>query len=389
MPLEPLTGACSSPKEPSSPPWDDEEPVPFVDLHAQHAAIARELDAALHRVVSNGSFILGAEVAAFEAEFAAYCGVAHCVGVGSGTVALELALRAAGIEDGDEVIVPAHTYIASALAIVHAGATPVLCDVEDATGLLDPSAVEAAIGPRTTAIMPVHLYGQICDMQAIGEIADRQCLMVIEDAAQAHGATRAGRRAGSFGRAGCFSFYPSKNLGALGDGGAVCTNDGGLAERVRRMRHLGQRAKGEHLEVGYNERLDGLQAAFLRAKLPHLDGWNAARREHAHAYRSGLPSLRALGERSGSQCIYHVYPIRVSNREDSVRALADANVQTGVHYYPAIQAQPALASFFQRVDAPVARAWAQQELSLPMFAELTENQIARVVDACRGVAQSA
>ena len=244
----------------------------FVALDKQHAQIEDELMEAFARLLRTSAYTLGTEVEQFETEFADYCESGYCVGVSSGTAALSLALRAAGIGPGDEVIVPAHTFIASALGAVHAGATPVLCDVDEGTGLIDPDAARAAVTSRTAAIVAVHLYGQMCDMDAIGAIAKSRGLFVLEDAAQAHGALYNGRRAGSFGDAGAFSFYPSKNLGALGDGGAVCTDDEMLAARLRRLRNLGQRTKGEHMDLGFNERLDGLQAALLRVKLPYLDG---------------------------------------------------------------------------------------------------------------------
>ena len=262
--------------------------IPFADLEGQHAALAPELSAAFERVVGASAFILGEEVERFEGEFAAYCGTRHCVGVASGTAALTLALIAAGIGRGDEVIVPAHTFIATALAVIHAGATPVLCDVEDATGLLDPDAAEAAVGPRTSALLPVHLYGQTADMDAIGELARRRGLAVFEDAAQAHGALEGDRRAGSLSTAAGFSFYPSKNLGALGDAGAITTDDEELAVRARQLRDLGRRARDEHVLAGFNERLDGLQAAFLSVKLRHLDGWNEERRARSAEYRRAL-----------------------------------------------------------------------------------------------------
>ncbi len=242
--------------------------VPFVGLARQHAALGEQLRAAFERVLCADGFILGGEVEAFEREFAGYCQASECVGVASGTAALALVLIAAGIGPGDEVLVPGHTFIASALAVLHAGATPVFCDVQRDTGLIDPDSAAALVGPRTAAVIAVHLYGQVCDMDSINALAARHGLFVLEDAAQAHGATCDGRRAGSLGNAAAFSFYPSKNLGALGDGGAVCTGDAQLAARVRELRHLGQRGKGEHVVVGYNERLDGLQAAFLRVKLP-------------------------------------------------------------------------------------------------------------------------
>jgi dTDP-4-amino-4,6-dideoxygalactose transaminase len=358
--------------------------VPFVALDRQHAPIAAELEDAFRRVVGASAFILGEEVEAFEAEFAAYCGVGHCAGVASGTAALTLAIAAAGIGPGDEVIVPAHTFIASALGVVHAGATPVFCEVDDGTGLIDPGAAAAAVTDKTAAILAVHLYGQCCDMDALGEIAGARDLALIEDAAQAHGATWRGRRAGSLGTASCFSFYPSKNLGALGDGGAVCTDDPEIAARVRALRHLGQRRKGEHAYPGWNERLDGLQAALLRVKLAHLDGWNAARRTHAARYRDGLNGhARLLEERTESPCIYHLFPIRTNNRDGVAERLAAAGVATGLHYFPACYRQPPFAGQPASRDRfEFADAWAAQELSVPMFESLSEAETDHVLAAC-------
>jgi dTDP-4-amino-4,6-dideoxygalactose transaminase len=281
------------------------------------------------------------------------------------------------------VIVPAHTYVATALAVVHAGAEPVLCDVDADTGLIDPAAAAAAVGPRTAAIVPVHLYGRLCPIEPLAELARWHGLFLLEDAAQAHGAEREGRRAGSLGHAAGFSFYPSKNLGALGDGGAICTSDAALAERARRLRDLGQRAKGEHVEVGYNERLDSLQAALLRVKLPHLDGWNAARRAHAARYRELLPAeLRTPPDDGGTSCVHHLFPIRTRDR-DRLRARLDtAGVGTGIHYSPSLAGQPALAAFARPpAELPEAVSWAREELSLPMFPGLAEDEIERVATA--------
>ena len=364
--------------------------VPFVDLARQHAPLAAELQGAFERVVGASAFVLGEEVEQFEREFAAYCQTRHCVGVASGTAALGLALQAAGIGRGDEVIVPAHTFIASALAVLHAGATPVFCDVDDATGLIDPGSAAAVVTPRTAAILPVHLYGQVCDMDAVARVAERERLAVFEDAAQAHGATFRGRRAGSFGRAGCFSFYPSKNLGALGDGGAVCTNDGELARRVRALRDLGQLRKGRHELAGYNERLDALQAALLRVKLPYLDGWNEARRGHASAYREALDGcVRLLEEDARGRCVYHIFPIRVGDRDELAGRLALGGVETGVHYCPPCHRQPPIAERFStRGEFPVASSWAEEELSLPVFAHLRPEARAHVVKTCLAAIES-
>src|SRR3954468_5399036 len=357
--------------------------IPFVDLARQHQPIAAELHAAFERVLGASSYILGEEVARFEQEFAAYCGVRHCVGVASGTAALTIGALAAGVEHGDEVIVPAHTFIASALGLSHAGAVPVFCDVDPGTGLIDPAAAESAVTDRTAAILAVHLYGQMCDMDALEAVARRHGLAVLEDAAQAHGARYRNGRAGSFGRAAAFSFYPSKNLGALGDGGAICTNDDEVADQARRFRHLGQLGKGDHDVLGYNERLDGLQAAFLRAKLPHLDGWNEARRARAREYREALgSSLRLLEERPESPSIFHLFPIRIDDRDELASRLNAAGVATGVHYSPEVPAQPPYASPAAGDEFPESAAWAREELSLPMFESLTPEEVARVCEVC-------
>lgn len=357
--------------------------VRFVALERQHALIQGKLQGAFVRLVCSSAFTLGEEVERFEAEFAAYCDVAHCVGVASGTAALSLTLEAYGIGPGDEVIVPAHTFIASALAVAHVGATPVLCDVEDGTGLIDPEAARAAVGPRTAAVLAVHLYGQVCDMAAIEGFAKSEGLLVLEDAAQAHGARYCGRRAGSLGAAAAFSFYPSKNLGALGDGGAVCTDDAVLAARLRRLRNLGQKTKGDHVEIGYNERLDALQAALLRVKLPCLDGWNDARRRHARRYRELLPSpVRVVEERDESPSIYHLFPVRVQDRDGLAQTLRASGIETGVHYHPAVHAHPAWRGrSLGHGELPRAEAWAAEELSLPMHPDLLPDEIERVAES--------
>jgi dTDP-4-amino-4,6-dideoxygalactose transaminase len=365
--------------------------VPFVDLERQHAPLRAELEAAFNRVVGSSGFVLGAEVEGFEREFAAFCGVEHCVGVGSGTAAITLTLTAAGIGPGDEVIVPAHTFIASALGVIHAGAEPVLCDVGDGDGLIDVDSAAETCGERTAAILAVHLYGRACEMDSLRALAARRGLALFEDAAQAHGAAHGDRRAGALGDAAAFSFYPSKNLGALGDGGAVCTNDAGIAERVRSLRHLGQRAKGEHLLLGYNERLDGLQAALLRVKLPHVEAWNEARRSLAEAYREQLGGdLRMVEEGPARPSIHHVFPIRVPDRDGFAAHLAGQGVQTGVHYSPALHEQPALqGSVRTPVEVTESAAWAAEELSLPMFAEMRDDEVERVAEACLSAAAPA
>jgi dTDP-4-amino-4,6-dideoxygalactose transaminase len=361
--------------------------VPFVDLNRQHAPLTGELRAAFERVIGTDAFILGSEVEAFEREFAAYSEARDCVGVGSGTAAIALALIAAGIGPGDEVVVPGHTFIASVLGVLHAGATPVFCDVQRDTGLIDPDSAASVVGARTAAILAVHLYGQACDMGSINALARRRDLFVLEDAAQAHGATHDGRRVGSLGDAAAFSFYPSKNLGALGDGGAVCTRDPHLAARIRQLRDLGQGCKGEHRVIGYNERLDGLQAALLRVKLPHVDGWNAARRRHARRLRQGLPDdLVLLGERAATPCVYHLFPVRHRKRDSFAMQLRAAGIQVGLHYRRPAHQHAAFEGLPERArpkGLPEAEAWAAEELSLPMFAELREAELQRVAFACQ------
>lgn len=355
----------------------------FSPLDRQHLAIDTDLHAVLDRMLRSSAFVLGEEVEQFEAEFAAFCKATHCVGVSSGTAALELTLRASGIGPGDEVIVPAHTFIASALAVAHAGAVPVLCDVDEGSGLIDPEAARALVGPQTAAIIGVHLYGQPFDLHAIEALARPAGLLVVEDSAQAHGARYHGRTVGSLAAAGAFSFYPSKNLGALGDGGAVCTNDSALADRLRRLRNLGQRAKGEHVELGYNARLDGLQAAMLRVKLPHVDAWNEARRTHAARYRYLLSDVaRMLEERVDRTCVYHLFPIRLAGRDALAAALRERGIETGIHYSPAVHSHPAWAHYpLRHGDVPRAETWAIEELSLPMHPDLDRAEIEYVAEA--------
>jgi dTDP-4-amino-4,6-dideoxygalactose transaminase len=357
--------------------------VPFVDFAPMNADAGAAIEAAMAETVRRGDFILGAEVGLFERAFADYSGVKHAIGVGSGTVALEIATRALGIDHGAEVIVPAHTYVASALGPLHAGAEPVFCDVDPRTGLIDPRAAAAALTDRTAAILVVDLYGQVPDPAPLRELADAHGLALIEDAAQAHGASFAGERAGSIGDVACFSFYPSKNLGAYGDGGMVTTDDDAVADRVRRWHNLGQLAKGDHELPGRNERLDTLQAAVLRAKLPHLDAWNDSRREAAAAYREQLPpDLALLPEREGAHDVFHLFPVRVGERDAVRAALSEAGIGTGVHYWPAVHEQP---PFRDQAGAPKgefphAEAWARDELSLPMFPGLDADAVGRVAE---------
>lgn len=339
------------------------------------------MDAAIRQVVDRGDFILGEAVERFEAEYADYIGVPYAVGVGSGLEALELALRAHGIGPGDQVIAPANTFIATVLAIMAVGARPVLVDVDPWSYNISPAAASAAVGARTRAIMPVHLYGQPCEVDAILAIARRHNLVVVEDAAQAHGARYRGQRAGSFGHAAGFSFYPSKNLGACGDGGMVVTNDAHVAAKVRLLRNYGQREKYYHSLAGGNSRLDTLHAAVLRIKLPLLDGWNAARRAHAAMYDAMLSAYLPTPKTSAGvdEHVYHLYVVETEDRDALRRTLQDNDIHTGVHYPVPVHLQEACAGLGYRAGAfPVTEAAAGRVLSLPMYAELTDAQIAHV-----------
>lgn len=356
--------------------------VPFVDLQAHHAPLRAELEAAVSAVGCRSDFILGAAVEAFEREFAAFVGVSHAVGVASGLSAIELALRAHGVGPGDEVITAANTFIATVFAIMAVGATPTLVDVERDTYTIDPERIAAAITPRTRAIIPVHLYGQPADMDRIGALASQHDLLVVEDAAQAHGARYRGRRTGTFGDSAAFSFYPSKNLGAWGDAGMVVTNDAAVAERVRVLRNVGQRAKYLHACAGTNARLDTVQAAVLRVKLPHLDGWNGRRRAHAERYRSRLGTrIHLPAAASDREHIYHLFVVEVDRRDALQVSLKAAEIDTGIHYPVPVHLQEACASLrYKRGDFPVTEAAADRIVSLPMYPELTTSQIDFVSD---------
>jgi dTDP-4-amino-4,6-dideoxygalactose transaminase len=356
------------------------EPIPFADFSHQQEPLAAEITAAMERVMSDADFVLGTELESFEREFAAFCGVEHAVGVGSGTAALQLGIEAAGIGPGDEVIVPAHTYIASAFAIAHAGAEPVFCEVSERTGLIDTEAAAALVGERTAAVMPVHLYGQACDMEAVGALAADRGLALIEDAAQAHGARWDGRPVGSFGLAGAFSFYPTKNLGAFGDAGMICTNDRAVADAARRLRNLGQPRKGIHTSAGYNERLDTLHAAVLRVKLPLLEGWNSARREVAELYRRELSDrVRCLPVRERAADVYHLFPVRLDDRDAVAADLARAGIATGLHYDAPVHLQPPFrGDDGVRSDLSRAEGWGREELSLPIYPGLGEDGVRAV-----------
>ena len=355
--------------------------VPFVDLRAQYKTIAQEINAAIQGVLDRSDYILGEEVRLFEEDFAKFIGSTHALGVGSGLDALELALRAYGIGPGDEVITAANTYIATVLAIIAAGARPVLVDMDPATYNIDPTAIEAAITPRTRGIMPVHLFGQPADMEQILAIARKHDIIVIEDAAQAHGAMYAGRRAGTWGHAAAFSFYPGKNLGAYGDGGAVTTNDPAIAEKIRQLRNYGQRVKYEHVTAGTNSRLDTIQAAILRVKLRRLDAWNAARQKHAAAYNSLLAGGPYVlpGVAANRAHIFHLYVIEADNRRQVQELLSANGVATGIHYPIPIHMQEACKELgYHYGDFPATEAASDRILSLPMYPELSEEQLEHV-----------
>jgi dTDP-4-amino-4,6-dideoxygalactose transaminase len=355
-----------------------QQQVPFVDLTAQYRTIATEINEAITNVVEEADFILGRELRAFEEEFAEFCDAKYAVGVDSGTSALELALRAYDIGPGDEVVTAANTFIATALAISHAGAKPVLVDVDPYTHTIDVNMIVRAITPRTKAILPVHLYGHPVDMASIRQLAEKLGLVVIEDACQAHGARYKGKRAGSLGDSAAFSFYPGKNLGAYGDGGMVVTSDRVIAKRLELLRNYGQREKYHHEFRGYNRRLDTLQAAVLRVKLKYLQEWNAARRWNAKLYREFLEGTGVItpAEAAGAESAWHLYVIRTERRDLLREHLASRGISAGIHYPIPIHLQPAYADLgYKTGDFPVAEAYAKQILSLPMYAELTPNQI--------------
>lgn len=361
--------------------------VPFFDIGPSHAAIAAELESVWRQVLGGRQFILGERVAAFEADFAAYCGAGHGIGVGNGLDALTLILEGLGIAAGDEVIVPAHTFIATWLAVTRSGATPVPVDCLAGTGSIDPALVPAAITSRTRALIAVHLYGMPAEMAPLQALAAKHGFHLIEDAAQAHGASYRGAKTGSFGIAAGFSFYPTKNLGALGDGGAVVTNDAALAQRIRRLRNYGSERKYEHQIIGCNSRLDELQAAILSVKLRRLDAWTADRRRIAARYRqmlSDLPGLHLTAVTDGAEPVWHLFPVRYAARDALAEALAAAGVQTMVHYPVPPHLQPAYAALGLRAGRfPVAEAIARSTLSLPIWPGLAEAQIDHVCDIIR------
>jgi dTDP-4-amino-4,6-dideoxygalactose transaminase len=364
-----------------------ETKVPFLDLPAQYAPIREEVEAAVRDILDSASFILGPGVSRFEEGFAAYTGRKHCIGLNSGTSALHLALLAAGVGPGDEVVTTPHTWISTSWAVSYCGARPVFADVDPRTGNLDPAAAEEAITPRTKALLPVDLYGNLADLTAFEEIARRRNVILIDDGAQAHGARLAGRPAGSFGTLACFSFYPGKNLGAAGEAGAVVTDDPVLADRIRRLRDHAQAGRHHHTEIGFNYRMEGIQGAILTVKLRYLDAWNRGRCAAAARYGemlAGIPGVVLPEPTKDSDPIWHLYVVRVSDRDGVAARLAEAGIGTGVHYPMPIHLQPAYAHLgYAKGAFPSAEAFAAECLSLPMFAEITAGQQEAVAAALR------
>ena len=366
--------------------------VPFLNLKAQHQALKAEILAAVSEVLDNAAFAGGPYVAKFEEEFAAYCTTKYTVGVGNGTDALWFALLALGVGPGDEVITVPNTFIATAEAITYCGAKPVFVDIDETTYNMDPALLERAITPRTKAVIPVHLYGQMADMDPIMEIARRHKLAVVEDASQAHGAEYNGKRAGTIGDIGCFSFYPGKNLGACGEGGACVTNNADLRAKIAMFREHGQAKKYYHSVIGWNGRLDGIQGAILSIKLKHLEKWTEARRAHARAYTQAFAKVHGVltpREASYARHVYHLYVLRVKNRDQVLKNLADKGIHCAIHYPLPLHLQEAYKGLGLGAGSfPVAERCAQEIISAPMFPELTGEEIARVLEGFKAEAQS-
>jgi dTDP-4-amino-4,6-dideoxygalactose transaminase len=367
--------------------------VPFLDLSAHNRSVWPEVHAALWPVLEEAQFILGPAVERFEAHFAAFLGARHCIGLNNGTSALHMALLACGIGPGNEVITTPATWISTSWAISYVGARPIFVDVDPVTYTLDPEQVERAITRRTRALLPVHLYGQSADLDRLTAIAEAHGLALIEDAAQAHGAYWAGRRVGTLGRAGCFSFYPGKNLGAFGEGGCVVTNDEEVARRIRRLRDHAQESRHHHVEIGYNTRMEGIQAAVLDAKLPHLDAWNAARDRNARRYLELLDGVRGLTLPTVPRPeghVWHLFVVLVHGKDrDQLRQeLAERGIATGVHYPTPVPFQPAYAHLgYRRGDFPVAEELMERCLSLPLYPELTDEQTSYVAEVMREIVE--
>lgn len=368
--------------------------IPLMDLVEQNRRIARPCRAALEEVVSKSQFVLGPAVERFEAAFAEYIGVDHCVGLNNGTSALQLALHACDVGPGDEVITTPHTWISTTWAISYVGAKPVYVDIDPTTYTLDPAPVRQAITPRTKAILPVHLYGQACDLGPLLQLADEHGLALIEDAAQAHGAFYRGRRVGSIGRVGCFSFYPGKNLGAFGEAGAIVTSDATIAARVRRLRDHAQDGRHHHVEIGYNARMEGVQGAVLDVKLQYLDEWNAARRRHAARLSellADVPNLCLPTAADPDRHVWHLFVVLLSgvDRSRLMTQLAERGVASAIHYPTPVPYQPAYAQLgYRRGDFPVAEDVTSRCVSLPMYPELTDEQLEYVAQTVRDCVQT-
>jgi dTDP-4-amino-4,6-dideoxygalactose transaminase len=367
--------------------------IPFLDLKAQYAGIKAELDEAVLKVLGSGRYILGEEVAAFEREFAAYCGARHAIAVNTGTSALHLSLLAEGVGPGDEVITVPFTFVATVSAICYTGARAVFVDIDPVTFNMDLTKLEAAISSRTKAIVPVHLYGQMADMDPIMEIAGRYGIAVIEDACQAHGAAYRGQRAGSIGISGCFSFYPGKNLGGCGEGGIVVTSDDDRMKAIRMLRDWGQEKRYHHVMKGFNFRMDAIQGAALRVKLRHLECWTEARRRCARTYSSLLAGSRQVvvpTEAPGRRHVYHIYALRTADRDGLQRRLQAKGIESGLHYPIPVHLQEAHADLGYRAgDFPQAESAAAEVLSLPIYPEMTDGQVAEVAAAVEEIADAA
>ncbi len=358
--------------------------IPLVDLRAQYRGLKPEIDAAIAEVLASAQFVLGPAVEAFERDFAAYCGTTHAVAVNSGTSALHIALLAAGVRPGDDVITVPFTFVATIAAIEYAGARPVLVDIEPDYATIDASAIERAVTPRTRAVVPVHLFGQPADMEAVLAVARRHNLAVVEDACQAHGAEYRGRRVGGIGDIGCFSFYPGKNLGAYGEGGAAVTNNPAHAETMRLLRSWGEKTRYEHQVKGFNYRMDGIQGAILGVKLRHLERWTEARRAHAAVYRRLLTErgIQTPVERPDVRHVYHLFTLRLPQRDAWRDRLSALQIQTGIHYPIPVHLQPAYRELgYGPGDFPVAERLAREVLSVPIFPEMTTAQVETVAEA--------
>jgi dTDP-4-amino-4,6-dideoxygalactose transaminase len=361
--------------------------VPFLDLWSQHLPLMGEFNQAIQEVIESSAFAGGRFVAAFEEDFAAYCNIPYAIGVGSGTEALWLSLLACGVGAGDEVITVPSTFMATAEAITHCGARPVFVDVDEYTYTMNPDALKPALTAKTKAIIPVHLFGQPADMDPILDFGRTQGLPVIEDACQAHGATYKGKRVGTFGDTACFSFYPGKNLGAFGEAGAIVTSSAELAEKIRILRDHGQERKYFHSLVGWNCRMDGIQAAVLRIKLRQLEAANQRRRNHAAQYDRGFREFEGVitpAQAAYARHVYHIYAIRVSNRDETIRSLTDQGIATGIHYPVPVHLQEAYQTLgYTRASFPIAERCAAEFVSLPMYPELTQSQIEQVIEGVK------